>query len=113
MFFYKKRHKTATCPAKVLVDILNANLANGLSTSVTFLLDGRKHSFGACGDAGETRKNVCFYLDDYECYDKQEFLQNACVGGALMLKSEASVTVTECDGCYPDSTPCLVPYLDK
>ena len=110
--FFKKKSKTATCPVKVLFEILDDNLRNGLCTDITFLADGQKHRFGAWGDQGETHRNVVYYLDQYECSSRDEWLANARVDGVLMQSYSGMVTVTECDGCYPDSTARLRPFLD-
>lgn len=109
MFFKKK--KVAVCPASILFGILNDNLQQGLCTDIYFLADGRKHRFGAYGEQGNTYQNVVFYLDGYECGSKEEFCEHACIDGIPLLEYGGLLTVTECDGCYPDSTPRLVPYL--
>lgn len=112
MFFTKKKQE-AVCSADLLFDILSDDLADGLCTDIFFTMDGQKHRFGAYGDAGETRKNVVFYLDEQE-YDSREALkEKASIDGRRLYGSGMTVTVTECNGCYPDSTPRLVPYIAR
>ncbi len=109
MFFHNS--KTAICPADVLFDILSDDLGDGLCTDIIFSLEGEKHRFGAYGDAGETKKNVVFYLDEQEFGNFEKLKEKAALAGRQMYGSGLIVTVTECNGCYPDSTPRLREYL--
>lgn len=59
----RKMGKSVSCDPALLFEILNDNLRDGLCTDIRFTADGKKHSFGAWGDGGNTYKNVVYYFD--------------------------------------------------
>jgi len=69
MMFGKKR--SVDCPTSLLFEILEDNLRDGLCTDIIFLINGKKHRFGAWGDQGSTHKNVVFYMDKCEFDSKK------------------------------------------
>lgn len=111
MLFGKKRQ--ANCPASLLFEILEDNLRDGLCTDILFLTNGKKHRFGAWGDQGGTRSNVVFYLDEDDYGSKKELEEKAMIEGHRLMDYEGLVTVTECDGCYPESTLKLRAFLQE
>lgn len=110
MRFKIGRKVQAKCPGAVLFQVLEDDLRDGLCTDISFKVEGKKHRFGAWGDKGETKSNVVFYLDKFECRSLTELKEKACISGQK-LTNIAEVIVTECDGCYPDSTPILKQYI--
>ena len=111
MLFRKK--KTVNCTADVLFKILAEDLADGLCTDIHFTIDGKKHRFGAWRDNGNTYKNVVFYFDEYECNSFEELKKNAMLNNIRLIESKETITVTECNGCYPESTPILQALMEK
>ena len=109
--FFKKKKLTVECNVTVLFEIMSDDLNNGLCTDVIFMTKGKKHHFGAWGDNGRTYKNVVFFLDEYEYSSMEALLQNAKLNGILLGESQEMITVLECNGCYPDSTPQLAALL--
>ena len=105
--FFKKKNRNVDCEVRVLFDILADNLRDGLCTDILFLADGKQHRFGAWGDAGNTYKNVVFYLDEQEYQSEETLHEHAQIDGVKLAEYNTLVTVTECDGCYPESTPRL------
>ena len=103
--------KKAKCQAKILFDILDDNLKDALCTEIVFFADGKKHTFGAWGDHGETCENVTYYLDEQEYHDLAEFKNKVCLCGSRLIDFQQPIVITECDGCYPDSTPRLKQYI--
>ena len=45
-----------------------------------------------------------FYFDKSEYKTREELIEKARIDGVKVCDLEDTVTVTECDGCYPDST---------
>ncbi|SDZ96936.1 hypothetical protein SAMN05216349_10364 [Oribacterium sp. KHPX15] len=110
---FSKKSKTVVCSSRLLFDILADDLNDGLCTDIFFTVEGHKHRFGAWGDNGETKKNVIFYLDKSE-YDSLENLKaEGTINGANFYDANMSVIVTECNGCYPESTPRLLALMTQ
>lgn len=107
MMWFRKRDRSVLCRASVLFEILEDNLREALCTDILFEAEGRKHRFGAWGDAGNTIRNVVFYLDGQEYRTLEEFREKARLDGVPLAEFQTPLKVTECDGCYPESTPRL------
>ena len=112
MVFFKK-NRSVECTSRLLFEILSDDLKDGLCTDVIFTIDGKKHRFGAWGDNGETRKSVIFYLDEYEFSDYEQLKSEGTLDGKNFYNSNMTITVTECNGCYPESTPRLLALMNK
>lgn len=110
---FSKKKKTVDCTSQLLFDILSDDLEDGLCTDILFTVGGQKHRFGAWGDHGETRKNVVFYLDKSEFNSYEKLKAEGVVDGRNLYESNVTVTVTECNGCYPESTPRLLALMEK
>lgn len=102
MFF--KRKNTVESPVSVLFRVIDEELAMGICCNIDFTYKNRKHEIGVYGDDGNTYKNVRFYFDKNEYKTREELIENARIDGIRVCDLEDTVTVTECDGCYPDST---------
>ena len=110
---FLKRKKAVECASQLLFDILSDDLRDGLCTDIHFVVDGQKHRFGAWGDNGETKKNVVYYMDKSEFGSYEELKSGAAINGRNLYESNVTVTVTECNGCYPESTPRLFALMEK
>lgn len=110
--FKKTRKKTVNCPVKILFDIMESDMKQGLCTTIDFILKDKEHQLGVWGDGGVTTGNKVFYLDKQEYSSMDELKRNAMIDGVYIVQMEEFVTVTECNGCYPDSTPQLAVYID-
>lgn len=110
MFFHNKKNDPVSCPVSVLFEIIRQDMDIGICCDIDFLYKGRRHQTGVWGDDGETRKNVKYYLDKTE-FSTLEELQLATNLDQIPFSSLTEwVTVKECDGCYPRSTPLLEQY---
>ena len=103
MFFRKRKRKTVEAPIAVLFQVIDEELAMGICCNIEFLYKGQKHTIGVYGDDGNTNENVLFYFDKDE-YQTREELASAMLNGIRLQDMKDPVTVTECDGCYLDST---------
>ena len=101
--FFKKR-KTVESPVSILFRVIDKELAMGICCNIDFIYKGKKHEIGVYGDDGNTYKNVLFYFDEDEYKTREELIENAMIDGVRVCDIQDTVTVTECDGCYPDST---------
>ena len=110
MFFKKK---TAVCPFSLLLQVMDGNVSKGVCCNIDFHYDGQKHSIGVYGDDGNTYKNVRYYFDEEEYETRAEMLEGNSLNGNSLSNFCGEVTVTECDGCYPESTLEFRPYLQK
>lgn len=108
-----KKGASVNCPVSAMFAVLEDDLKNGLCTDISFKYNGKKHSFGAYGDRGETRKNVKFYCDKFECKTVEELKTYTLTDGLCLSDTEAVITVLDCNGCYPKSTPILAAYLSE
>jgi len=110
MFFHNKKNAPVSCPVSVIFEIIRQDLELNICCSIDFIYKNRKHQTGVWGDDGETRKNVSFYLDKNEFPTLAELEQCTALDGIPFFSLPEPVTVTECDGCYPRSTPLLDQY---
>ena len=106
MILFKKR-KTVECEPKILFEIMQDDLKEGLCTFIDFKVNGEKHKLWSDGDNGETKSNVSFHLDKEEYDTFEELKALAVLNNKNFYKSNLLVTVTECNGCYVESTPRL------
>ena len=104
---------TVECMTGVLVQVIEDDLAQGLCCNIDFTYRGKKHQIGVYGDNGNTYSNVKYYFDKSEYDTKDEMLQNAWIDGINILAIQDKVLVTECDGCYPDSTPIFKELMNQ
>lgn len=102
MFFKKK--KIVRCPVATIFQVIDEELAMGICCDIEFIYKDKTHSIGVYGDDGNTYKNVLFYFDKEEFMTRQELIEHAVIGGKQLVDIQEDVIVTECDGCYPDST---------
>lgn len=110
---FLKKNRNIECNSQLLFEILSDNLKDELCTDIHFTVDGKKHTFGAYGDSGMTRKNVVFYIDEDEFDSYEELKAVGVVNDKNFYKSNMTVTVTECTGCYPESEPKLKALMKK
>ena len=111
MMFFKRKKQMVECKISVLFEIVSEDLKKGLCTDVIFMTNGKKHHFGTFGDSGNTYKNVLYFLDEFEYNSMEELKENAKLNGVPLGESRETITVLECNGCYPDSTPQLAVFL--
>ncbi|MCR4753168.1 MAG: hypothetical protein K5837_01975 [Candidatus Saccharibacteria bacterium] len=102
MLFFKS--KSVESPVSVLFRVIDEEFAMGICCNIDFIYKNKKHEIGVYGDDGNTYKNVRFYFDKDEYNTREELLENARIDGVRVCDLKETVTVTECDGCYPDST---------
>ena len=110
MFGFGKKKRAVTCPFPVLFEVLDEDLNLGICCDIFFTLDDKKHSMGAYGDNGNTYKNVKYYLDETEV-DSLDELKELLLHGCPLKDYQGQVTVTECDGFYPDGMKQFASYL--
>ncbi len=110
MFFRSKKNAPVSCPVSVIFEIMKQDLELGICCSIDFIYKDKKHQTGVWGDDGETRKNVVYYLDKQDFSSMEELMCAAIEDGICFSDLTDPVLVTECDGCYPRSTPLLEPY---
>ena len=116
MSFLKKKpnmdsKRVAIVAGHVLFEVLKEDLKCELCTDIIFhVLDSKEsHRFGAYGDYGNTKTNVKFFLDDKEYASYDDLYEQASLDDKTPLHShELMLVVTECNGCYPESTPMLI-----
>lgn len=113
MFFNREKNAPVSCPISVLFTIIEDDLALGICCDITFLYRQRKHSLGVWGDNGETRHNLRYYLDKAEFSSFNELKNCTLIENTPLHALQEPITVTECDGCYPRSTPLLEQYYKK
>lgn len=101
---FLKKKKTVESPVSVLFKVIDEELSMGICCNIDFVYKNKKHEIGVYGDDGNTYKNIRFYFDNTEYRTKEELVENARINGVKVYDIEDTVTVTECDGCYPDST---------
>lgn len=108
---HKKPHlNRVDCPGSVLFDIIQSDLDQKLCSDIRFLWENRNHDIGVWGENGNTYRNLHFYFDDMEFGTFQELKECANLEGRFL--SECDVTVTECDGCYLETIPQLMPFCE-
>ena len=110
MFFHNKKNDPVTCPVSVLFELIRQDLDMGICCDIDFLYKGKPHQTGVWGDDGETRTNVKYYLDKAEFFSLEELKQAVLPDQMPFFSLTEWVTVRECDGCYPRSTPLLEQY---
>lgn len=110
MFFKKKN---AVCPVNVLFEVLDQDLKLGICCDVYFNANKMRHHFGAYGDDGNTYKNVHYFLDKQEYNSLEELREKALLENAPFVSYPGEVTVTECDGCYPEDDRILKGYIPE
>ena len=107
------KHRAAVCPFSLLLQVMDGNVSKGGCCHIDFRYGEQKHSIGVYGDDGNTYDNVRYYFDKEEYGTRTEMLEGSSLGGNRLSSFCGEVTVTECDGCYPESTPEFRPYLQK
>ena len=108
MFRLRKRNqKCVKCRGRLLFEIIEDDIANGLCADIIFIGDNHKHRIGAYGDFGNTISNTKFYFDKNEFNSFEQLKMNAMIKNVRLIDYTEPIMVIECDGCYPESTPKL------
>lgn len=108
-----KKNAPVYCPVSALFDIMQQDLELGICCDITFFVGKKKHVIGVYGDDGETHKHVYFYFDKSYFRTMDALKKEALLEGIPLVKFWAKVKVTECDGCYPRSSPILESYYEE
>lgn len=108
-----KKGASVNCPVSAMFAVLEDGLKDGLCTDINFKYNGKKHSFGVYGDRGETRKNVKFYCDTFECKTVEELKAYTLTDGLCLSDMDTVITILDCNGCYPKNTSILAAYLSE
>lgn len=109
-FRHKKTHlERVDCPGNTLFEIIQSDLDQKLCSDIRFLWNDHSHEIGVWGENGNTYRDLHFYFDDMEFRTFQELKLYARLEGRPL--SECDVTVTECNGCYLETIPQLMPFL--
>ncbi|MFR5634011.1 MAG: hypothetical protein ACLUFH_13650 [Monoglobales bacterium] len=109
----RKRNSPAVCPSSILLSVIEEDLQLGICCDIYFTWRGKKHMVGVWGDDGNTYKNLCFYLDKNTFSSLEELKSKAVLEQFPLFSLPEPVIITECDGCYPESTPLLASYCQE
>lgn len=110
----RKKNASVFCPVSALFEIIEQDLDIGICCDIYFSIEKKKYTIGAWGDNGNTYSNVQFYFKKQTFNSLQELKENAILeNGQRLIDFSEDVLVSECDGCYPRSTPLLEYYYQK